>query len=229
MATSIILLHVLTGCDLNSGFYGASKKLIADLLENSKEAHNFLEACRTQFPVTQEVISDLICIIMIPKTIPFKKWERWSGELRRRKHTMWFWPDLDSIHPNLEHAYLQKHNILQRYPSPSGHAWHLVTGLFLPIHSIQASLPPSICLHTNPEAVNNGDDSNESNVMTVIVKAVVCTISHIMIVKIDIHVQLLCSLECVVLHFQIYTWMHIKQTCSITNINMLFRISSVTF
>ncbi len=35
------------------------KKVIADHLENSKEVHNFLAACGTQLPVTQDVISDL--------------------------------------------------------------------------------------------------------------------------------------------------------------------------
>ncbi len=42
MASSIIPLHFLTGCDHNFGFYGVIKKLIADRLENSKETHNFL-------------------------------------------------------------------------------------------------------------------------------------------------------------------------------------------
>ncbi len=59
MVASIIPLHVLTGCDHNSGFYGVSKKLIADHLKNSKEAQHFQGACGTQLPVTQEVISDL--------------------------------------------------------------------------------------------------------------------------------------------------------------------------
>jgi len=54
MCASIVPLHVLTGCDHNSGFYGASKKLIADLLEKSKEAQDLLAACGTQLPVTHK-------------------------------------------------------------------------------------------------------------------------------------------------------------------------------
>ena len=59
MSASIIPLHVLTGCDHNSGFYGASKKAIADRLEKCKEAQDLLVACGGELPVTEEVISDL--------------------------------------------------------------------------------------------------------------------------------------------------------------------------
>ena len=38
MAEYIIPLHVLTGCDPNSGFYGVGKKKVADRSEKSVEA-----------------------------------------------------------------------------------------------------------------------------------------------------------------------------------------------
>ena len=59
MAEYIIPLHVLTGCDHNSGFYGVSKKMIADRSKKSVEAQNLLLSCGTQLPVTQRIISDL--------------------------------------------------------------------------------------------------------------------------------------------------------------------------
>ena len=59
MSASVIPLHVLTGCDHNSGFYRASKKLTAERLEKSIEAQDLLAACGTQLPVTQDVISHL--------------------------------------------------------------------------------------------------------------------------------------------------------------------------
>ncbi len=40
MSASIIPLHIFTGCDHNTDFYGARKKLITNCLEKSKEAHN---------------------------------------------------------------------------------------------------------------------------------------------------------------------------------------------
>ena len=59
MATSIIPLHVLTGCDHNSGFYGASKKLITDRVEKSKKAQDLQAVCGIQLLVIQEIISNL--------------------------------------------------------------------------------------------------------------------------------------------------------------------------
>ena len=59
MAESIIPLHVLTGCDHNSSFYGAGKTLIADSVKKSPEAQQFLTSCGTQLPITDEIIGDL--------------------------------------------------------------------------------------------------------------------------------------------------------------------------
>ena len=50
MSASTIPPHVLTGCEHNTGFYGASKTVIADRLEKSKEAQHLLlllAACGT--------------------------------------------------------------------------------------------------------------------------------------------------------------------------------------
>ena len=56
MSEFIIQLHVLTGCDHNSGFYGASKKLIANRLEKSNEARKLLSTCGTLLPITQKLL-----------------------------------------------------------------------------------------------------------------------------------------------------------------------------
>ena len=64
MSASLILFYVLTGCDHNSGFYATSKKLTAECLKKTKEAHDLLAASGTQLPVTQDVISDLEQFVM---------------------------------------------------------------------------------------------------------------------------------------------------------------------
>ncbi len=58
MSEVIIPLHVLTGCDHNSGFYGASK-IIADRLQSCNEARGLLASCGTDLPAPEEVIKDL--------------------------------------------------------------------------------------------------------------------------------------------------------------------------
>ncbi|KAG7175325.1 hypothetical protein Hamer_G001384 [Homarus americanus] len=59
MATCIVPLHVLTVCNHNSGFYGTSKKLVADRVQSSKEARDLLASCGTELPAPKEVLDDL--------------------------------------------------------------------------------------------------------------------------------------------------------------------------
>jgi hypothetical protein len=168
---SIIPLHVLTGCDHNSGFYGASKKLISDRLEKSKEARELLAACGAQLVLTQQVISDLEQFVLQyvycdtkSKTLGEARAAKWRAQ--KKKSTIRLVPDLDSLRPHLERAnylaYLLKHYLHKSHPSPIGHGWHLVNGLCKPIRSTKPPLPPSIQLPTSPQAENNSDDSSES-------------------------------------------------------------------
>ena len=56
---SIIPVHVISGCDHNSAFIGASKLRIVGRLVNSKETRRLHANCGTQLPAPQNVISDL--------------------------------------------------------------------------------------------------------------------------------------------------------------------------
>ena len=172
MAASIIQLHVLTGCDHNSGFYGASKRLIADRLEKSQEAHNLLAACGTCLPVTQGVITDLERFVIRyvycdtkSKTLADVRAAKWRAQ--KKKSTVRLVPDSDSLRPHLERAnylaYLQRNYTLQSHPSPIGHGWHLVNGMCLPIRSTQPPLPPSISLPSAPQTAANHDNTSESD------------------------------------------------------------------
>ena len=118
MSESIIPLHVLTGCDHNSGFYGASKKLVADRLEKSEEARKLLSACSTQLPVTHEVITDLEKFVIRfvygdtkSKTVGDARAAKWRAQ--KKKSTIRLLPDSDSLRQHLDRAnylvYLLKH------------------------------------------------------------------------------------------------------------------------
>ena len=174
MAASIIPLHVLTGCDHNSGFYGASKKLIADRLQGSKQAHDLLAACGKQLPATKAVIDDLELFVI--RYIYCDAKNRTLGELRaakwrsqKKKSTVRLVPDSDSLRHHLERAsylaYLQKHFHLQSHPSPIGHGWHLVDGLCVPIRSTNPALPLCISLPTyqQVEVDKKNDSGSESD------------------------------------------------------------------
>ncbi|KAG7159603.1 hypothetical protein Hamer_G004267 [Homarus americanus] len=59
MVACIIPPHVLTGCDHNSGFYGTSKKPVADRVQSSKEERDLLASCGSELEAPKEVLDDL--------------------------------------------------------------------------------------------------------------------------------------------------------------------------
>ena len=173
MAESIIPLHVLTGCDHNSGFYGVGKKAVIDRLQKCKEAHYLLAKCGTQLPITGEVINDLEQFVIRyiycdtrNKTLTEARAAKWAA--LKKKKIIRLIPDQDSLRPHLERTnyltYLQKHYNLQSHPSPIGHGWQLVNGLCLPVRYNQSSLPPSIELPVTRTRTDDqsSDDSSAS-------------------------------------------------------------------
>ena len=166
----MIPLHVLTGCDHNSGLYGASKKLTAERLEKSKEAQDLLAACGTQLPVTQDVISHLEQFVIRRvygdtknKNLADARAAKWRAQ--KKKSTVRLVPDSGSLHQHLARAnylaYLLKHYQLQNHPSPIGHGWHLVNGLCLPVRSAQPLLPKSMPL--SQAEIKSGESSESED------------------------------------------------------------------
>jgi len=114
-------------CDHNSGCYKTSKKLIAESLEKSKEAHDLLAACGMQLAATKDVISDLEEFVMRyvygdtkSKTLADTRAAKWRAQ--KKKNTIQLVTDYDSLHQQLARAnylaYLLKHYKLQNHPSP---------------------------------------------------------------------------------------------------------------
>ena len=106
-AESLIPLHVLTGCDHNSSFYGVGKKTTVDRVEKSSEAHNLLKSCGTILPVTQEIIDDLQKFVIWfifhdtkHKTLAKARAAKWS--VLKKKNIIRLVPDSDSLLPHLE-------------------------------------------------------------------------------------------------------------------------------
>ena len=174
MAESLIPLHVLTGCDHNSGFYGVGKKTVVDHVEKSSEAHSLLKRCGTILPVTQEIIHDLQKFVIRyiyrdskHKTLAEVRAAKWS--VLKKKKIIRLVPDSDSLRPHLERTnyltYLQKNFQLQNHPSPVGHGWHLVNGLCLPVRYTQPALPPSLELPTTQShlQMESSDDDSGSD------------------------------------------------------------------
>jgi len=56
---SIVPLHIRTGSDHTSGFYGVGKKVVADRVSKSSEARNLLASCGASLDLTDEAISNM--------------------------------------------------------------------------------------------------------------------------------------------------------------------------
>ena len=153
-----LLLTVFGLVEHNCGFYGASKKVIADRLEKSKEAQHLLllAACGTQLPVTQEVLSDLeqfvICYVYgdtKSRTLRDARAAKWRSQ--KKKSTIQLVPHSDSLLLHLDStnylAYLLKHYHLQSHPSSIGHQWQLVNSLCVPVRSAQPHSPIHATTH----------------------------------------------------------------------------------
>jgi len=171
ISQSIISVHVISGCDHNSGFFGASKLMIVGRLAKSKEAQKLLLSCGAQLPCPPNVISDLEKFVIRfvygdsnSVTLGIARANKWRGQ--RKKNTMRLIPDADSLHHHLLRtnylAYLLTNFHLQSHPSPISHGWHLVNGLCLPVRSTQPPLPLSMAkpnTEVNCEESSSDEDS----------------------------------------------------------------------
>ena len=169
MVECLIPLHVITGSDHNSGFYGLGKKSIADRVESSMEAKRLLSRCGTELPATQSTLGDLETFVIKyiyndkkSKSITEARASKWR--MQKKKSIMRLPPDTSSLQLHLERAnylaYIQKQFMLKKHPSPLGHGWHVANGLCIPEKSSAPALPFSLSMPTNIES----DEESSSDV-----------------------------------------------------------------
>ena len=58
-AKCVIPLHVLTGCDANSCFFGHGKMSLYEKLSKSTEARSLISKCGEGLPLSDDVLNDL--------------------------------------------------------------------------------------------------------------------------------------------------------------------------
>ena len=163
---SIIPLHILTGSDHTSAFYGVSKRTVAERVKKSEEAKYLLASCGTNANLTDEIKDNMTKFTIkyvyndknssTPSEARAIKWKQ-----QKKKSLIRMIPDNDSLLHHFKRVnyicYIQKNFHLKEHPSPLLHGWHLENGLCLPIrHSIPA-LP-----RTMPER-EQGSSSVESS------------------------------------------------------------------
>ena len=154
VAEIFVPLHIHTGADAVSGFYGHKKKSIFQSVVKSEEACELLTCLGKMIPVTEATLER-----MAPFTIKYVYRDKDSrtfaeaGALKwnkmKKKPTQRIPPDRESHNLKVKRANYQVY-ILHRYdkpeapPTPLEHGWELVEGKCQPLRCISAPLPKNI-------------------------------------------------------------------------------------
>ena len=127
MASCIIPLHCLTGCDANSGFFGKGKLSVYDKVARSAEAWELLSKCGNSLDIEEEAIEELFKFTRtviynnkMSKTMGTARAAKWKA--MKKKSFIRLPADVDSLHQHCLRAnylaYLINHPSLKDHPSP---------------------------------------------------------------------------------------------------------------
>ena len=162
----VLFLHVLTGCDHNSGFYGYGKKVVMDKVINCLESREVLSSCGKELPLQEKVLEDLKTFVLKyiycsnEKTCGEAMAEEWKK--RKKKTTQRLIPDDGTLNHIYERAnylsYCQMHLELSEHPSPLGNGWELVNGKCRPVRYTLSALPEYL-INEKEQCDDNGDTS----------------------------------------------------------------------
>ena len=174
MSEVIIQLHVITGCDHNSGFYGRGKKAIFEKVKKVEDARSLLHGCGDMLPISITVLHNLKQFVI--KYIYGSK-ENSCAETRakqwrkmKKKNTQRLMPDEDTLcHICVRANYLsycQKKYQLSVHPSPIGSGWGIVDGKCRPVRNRLPALPLDLNCHLSlppaDDCTSSGDSESES-------------------------------------------------------------------
>ena len=168
MASCIVPLHCLTGCDANSGFFGKGKLSVYDKVARSAEARELLSKSGNSLDIEEEAIEELFKFTRtviyndkMSKTMGTARAAKWKA--MKKKSFIHLPPDVDSLRQHCLRAnylaYLINHPSLKDHPSPLGHGWELVSGRCRPVHHTRPALPAHL---PEPEPREDSEE-NESN------------------------------------------------------------------
>ena len=102
MVECFIPLHVISGSDHNSGFYGMRKKSVADRVKSSAEAKRLLSQCGAELPAVQSTLQDMEKLVIKyvyhdkkSKTMTEARVSKWR--VQKKKSIMRLPPDTSSL------------------------------------------------------------------------------------------------------------------------------------
>lgn len=168
VAQIIIPLHVITGSDHTSGFYGHGKKQVLQKLINDPQARELLARVGESLELEEEVRSDMKAFVLSKVyaenavTCGQARASKWHK--LKKKSTIRLPPDDDSLNHHLQRTnyitFCQLHYELLEHPSPMGHGWESVNGKCRPVRH---TLPPLPQLFKCRDSLDDNSEDSDSN------------------------------------------------------------------
>ena len=164
-------IHVISGCDSVSGFYGHGKKTIIKKAIASIQICEKLNQLGKTVPFDEKYLPDIedfvLQCIYGEKNTTFSNIRRAkSWNKMKKKNTARLNPDLDSLLQHVKRANYQLY-IYANYhdpsppPSPFGNGWKKDSnGNILPVASTTTNLPDDIELNKTSDTVHSDEESN---------------------------------------------------------------------
>ena len=174
-ANIIIPLHVISGSDHTSGFYGHGKKKLLQKCGNDPESVELLGRVGVSLQLQDDTKADMRSFVL--RHIYDEKPDVTCGQARaskwntmRKKSTARLPPDEDSLNLHLERtnfiSYCQLHFDLVEHPSPIGHGWEVINGKCKPVRHSRPALPQTLkqsdC--TDNESSDSSSDEEGSEI-----------------------------------------------------------------
>jgi len=158
----IIPLHVISGSDHTSGFFGYGKKKLLQKCENDSQSVELLRQVGLSLQLQDDTKADMRSFILrkVYDESPditcrqdrTSKWKR-----MKKKSTAQLLPDEDSLNQHLERtnfiSYCQLHFDLLEHPSPIGHGWEIINGKCKSVRHSRPALPSTLKQSACPETI----------------------------------------------------------------------------
>ena len=177
MSKIIIQLHIITGSDHTSGFFGHGKKSIFDMVKKDQNSQEMLQNVGCSLSLEKEVIANMREFIL---TKVYRENAKTCGEARsskwkklKKKTMIRLPPDNDSLMQHFKRcnylSFCQMNYDMKHHPSPIGNGWEIINGKCRPVRYTVPALPnqfvfiPSIDDDESESEVSEYGDSSGSD------------------------------------------------------------------
>ena len=174
VADIIIPLHVITGSDHTSGFYGHGKKPVLEKVITDPEARGLLGRVGESLELEDEVRSDMKTFVLskiyaLSDVVNCGQARASQWHKLKKKSTIRLPPNDDSLGLHLERVnyitYCQLNYNLLEHPSPIGHGWEILNGKCRPVRHTLPPLPQQLlhrhCLEESSDESGSDDERSE--------------------------------------------------------------------